>query len=99
MVQQTRQATYKNLILFVGISLQKSICYILTIAFVTRVATVDQNSPLWQPAMGSKTHNHGVQEKLKLLQGMGSLLRHQISAIHNKKALFPSLQRALIEGL
>jgi len=29
---------------------------ILTIAFVTRVATVDQNSPLWQPAMGSKTH-------------------------------------------
>jgi len=30
----------------------------LTIAFVTRVATVDQieNSPLWQPAMGSKTH-------------------------------------------
>ena len=29
---------------------------ILTFAFVTRVATVDQNSPLWQPAMGSKTH-------------------------------------------
>jgi len=29
---------------------------ILTIAFVTRVATVDQNSPLWQPAMGSKTY-------------------------------------------
>jgi len=29
---------------------------ILTIAFVTRVATVDQNSPFWQPAMGSKTH-------------------------------------------
>jgi len=29
---------------------------ILTIAFVTRVATVDQNSPLWQPAVGSKTH-------------------------------------------
>jgi len=28
---------------------------ILTIAFVTRVATVDQDSPLWQPAMGSKT--------------------------------------------
>jgi len=28
---------------------------ILTIAFVTRVATVDQNNPLWQPAMGSKT--------------------------------------------
>jgi len=29
---------------------------ILTIAFVTRVATADQNSSLWQPAMGSKTH-------------------------------------------
>ena len=42
--------------------------------------------------------HHGVQEnlKLQLLQGMGSLLRHQISAIHNKRALFPSLQRALI---
>ena len=34
--------------------------------------------------------------KLMLLQGLGSLLRHQISAIHNKRALFPSLQRALI---
>jgi len=29
---------------------------ILTISFVTRVATVDQSSPLWQAAMGSKTH-------------------------------------------
>ena len=29
---------------------------ILTIAFVIRVATVDQDSPLWQPAVGSKTH-------------------------------------------
>ena len=27
---------------------------------------------------------HGVQEQLKLLQGLGSLLRHQISAIHNE---------------
>jgi len=62
----------------------------LTIAFVTRVATVDQNSPLWQPAMGSKTH---MKYRKSLLQGMGSLLRHQISAIHNKKALFPTLQR------
>jgi len=56
-----------------------------TIAFVTRVATVDQNSPLWLPAMGSKTHMEYMQEKLKLLQGIGSLLRHQISAIHNKR--------------
>jgi len=61
------------------ISLQNSICYFDN----CRVATVDQNSPLWQPAMGSKTH----------------MLWHQISAIHNKKALFPSLQRGLIEGL
>ena len=36
-------------------TLQKSICY-LTIAFVTRVVTVDQNNPLWQPAIGGKTH-------------------------------------------
>jgi len=28
----------------------------LIIAFVTRIATVDQNSPLWQPAMGNATH-------------------------------------------
>jgi len=37
------------------VSLQKTFV-ILIIAFVTRVATVDQNSPLWQPAIGSKTH-------------------------------------------
>ena len=29
-------------------------------------------------------NTHGVQEQLKLLQGLGSLLRHQISIIHNK---------------
>ena len=34
-------------------TLQKAFV-ILTIAFATRVATDDQNSPLWQPAMGSK---------------------------------------------
>jgi len=28
---------------------------ILTIAFVTRIATVDYNSLLWQPAMGNTT--------------------------------------------
>ena len=32
---------------------------------------------------------HGVQEQLNLLQGLGSLLRHQISATHIKRALFP----------
>ena len=35
-------------------------------------------SQLWQ------YNTHGVQEQLKFLQGLGSLLRHQISAIHNK---------------
>jgi len=35
--------------------------------------------PLWQPAMSIQhTWSTG-----KLLQGLGSLLRHQISAIHN----------------
>jgi len=42
-----------------------------------------RNSPLWQPAMAIY-NTHGVQEQLKLLQGLGSLLRHQINAIHNK---------------
>ena len=38
-------------------------CVILTMSFVTRVATVDQNSPLWQAAMGSKhTWSTGVAE-------------------------------------
>jgi len=32
---------------------------------------------------------HGVQELLNLLQGLGSLLRHQISATHSKRVLFP----------
>ena len=35
-------------------------------------------SQLWQ------YNTHGVQEQLMLLEGLGSLLRHQISAIHNK---------------
>ena len=57
---------------------------ILTIAFVTRIARiVPCGSQLWQ------YNTHGVQEQLKLLQGLGSLLRHQVSAIHNKSALFP----------
>ena len=59
---------------------------ILTITFVTRIARiVPCGSQLWQ------YNTHGVQEQLKLLQGLGSLLRHQISAIHNKRALFPCL--------
>jgi len=37
-----------------------------------------RNSPMWQPAMAIQPH--GVQEQLKLLQGLGS----QISATHNK---------------
>ena len=46
-----KQEDYKT------ISLQRSICYFdNNIAFVTRVATDDQNSPLWQSAVGSKTH-------------------------------------------
>jgi len=40
------------------------ICYFLTIAFVTRIATVTVTwfkgwckfSPLWQPSMGNATH-------------------------------------------
>ena len=31
-------------------------------------------------------NTHGAQEQLKLLQGLGNLLRHQISALHNKTA-------------
>ena len=54
---------------------------ILTIAFVIRVATVDQNSPLWQPVQ--HTWSTGTAE---VFTGAG---RHQISAIHNKRALFP----------
>jgi len=42
-----------------------------------------RNSPLWQPAMSiQQTWSIGTAE---LLQGLGSLLRHQISAIHNKE--------------
>ena len=48
------------------VTLQKKTFVILTIAFVTRVATVDQNSPLWQPAVGSKTHMEYI-GKLMLL--------------------------------
>ena len=35
--------------------------------------------------MTLKYNIHGVQEQLKLLQGLGSLLRHQISAIYTTK--------------
>ena len=35
-------------------------------------------------AASNGQYTHGVQEQLKLLQGLGSLLSHQISAIHNK---------------
>ena len=44
------------ILLLPGVLHCKKAFVILTFAFVTRVATVDQNSPLWQPAMGSKTH-------------------------------------------
>jgi len=30
----------------------------LIIAFVTRIATVDQNSPLWQPAIWAMQHTY-----------------------------------------
>jgi len=72
-------------------ALQKSInIVILTIAFVTRVATVDYNSPLWQPACNGQYNPHGGQEQLKLLQGLGSLLRNQIGAIRTQeRTLFP----------
>jgi len=35
-------------------------------------------------AASNGQYTHGVQEQLKLLQWLGSLLSHQISAIHNK---------------
>jgi len=41
---------------FLTVYTAKEAFVILTVAFVIRVATVDQNSPLWQPAVGSKTH-------------------------------------------
>ena len=34
----------------------KKALVILTIAFATTIATVDQNIPLWQTAMGNTTH-------------------------------------------
>jgi len=37
--------------------------------------------------MGNEVHK--LQEQLNMLQGLGSLARHQISAIHRKRALFP----------
>jgi len=34
----------------------KKVFVTLTIEFVTRIATVDYNSPFWQPAVGNTTH-------------------------------------------
>jgi len=64
------------------ISLQKSICYFDNYICHQNcncwLEIVPCGSQLWQ------YNTHGVHEQLKLLQGLGSLLRHQISAIHNK---------------
>ena len=47
----------------------------LTIAFVTRVATVDQNSPLWQPAVGSKTHMEYIYRKADVATRAGKFAK------------------------
>ena len=60
--------------------------FVITIAFVTRVATVrivPCGSQLWAI---QHTWSTGTAE---VVQGLGGLLRHQINAIHNKRALFP----------
>ena len=60
------------------ISLQKNICYFDNCNCYQNC----KNSPLWQPAMSKQqTWSTGTAE---LLQGLGSLLRHQIGAIHNE---------------
>ena len=58
-------------------------------------ATVDmvygmilEYNPLWQPPMGNTVHIELLQEQLNASRA-GSLLRRKISAICNKRALFP----------
>ena len=64
------------------ISLQKSICYFDNCICHQNcncwLEIVPCGNQLWQ------YNTHGLQEQLKLLHGLGSLHRHQISAIHNK---------------
>jgi len=68
---------------------------ILTIAFVTRVATVDQNSPLWQSAVGSKhTWSTG---KAEVATRNGKFAKASDKCYTQQKGVVPySLQRALI---
>ena len=65
---------------------------ILTIVFPTRIETVEML--LWDdtrifPCDSQLWAIQWLQEKLNMLQRLGSLLGHQISAIHSKRALFP----------
>jgi len=63
----------------------KSICYFDNCNCYQNCNCLTRNSPMHVAAIYIWQYNtHGEKEQLKLLQGLGSLLRHQVSAIHNK---------------